>query len=138
MTHSILYIIDKDTKVCKFDLTCTMLCTIIMADSTKRRTQMFDGTYIIVQQFVLVKSFVRMRGDFVIMAEYSTFGLVVKTKLLGPPVRTQGWLAKEVSNKTGLVVDDSYLSKILTGQRKPQKVIRAICEILDISDTPTS
>lgn len=69
-----------------------------------------------------------------IMAEYSRFGLVVKTKLLGPPVRTQTWLAKEVSNRTGLVVDDSYLSKILTGQRNPPKVIQAICEILDISD----
>lgn len=99
---------------------------------------MFGGTYILVQQFVLVKSFVRMRGDFVIMAEYSSFGLVVKTKLLGPPVRTQGWLAKEVSNKTGLFVDDSYLSKILTGQRSAPKIIRAICEILDISEVPES
>lgn len=70
------------------------------------------------------------------MAEYSSFGLAVKTKLLGPPARTQGWLAKEVSARTGLIVDDSYISKILTGQRKPPRVIEAICEILEIQSAP--
>lgn len=30
------------------------------------------------------------------MAEYTAFGLEVKTKLLGPPNRTQTWLAEQV------------------------------------------
>lgn len=35
-------------------------------------------------------------------AEYTDFGLLVKTKLLGPPARTQSWLAGEVRARTGL------------------------------------
>ncbi|WP_298021159.1 XRE family transcriptional regulator [uncultured Dysosmobacter sp.] len=66
------------------------------------------------------------------MAEYTRFGLEVKTKLLGPPARTQTWLAAQVSEKTGLFVDDAYLSKILTGQRNAPKIVSAICEILDL------
>ena len=68
------------------------------------------------------------------MAEYTEFGTAVKTKLLGPPSRTQEWLAKAVSEKTGLVVDGPLISKILTGQRKSPRIIQAIHEILDISD----
>ena len=49
------------------------------------------------------------------MAEYTTLGLAVKTKLLGPPGRTQAWLAEQVSEATGMYVDSAYLSKILTG-----------------------
>lgn len=70
------------------------------------------------------------------MAEYTKFGLAVKTKLLGPPVRTQSWLASEVSLRTGLFVDDSYISKILTGQRTAPKLIQAISEILEIHAIP--
>jgi len=66
------------------------------------------------------------------MAEYTPFGLEVKTKLLGPPVRTQEWLREEVSRETGLKVDSAYLSKILTGKRSPEKIIASICKILDI------
>lgn len=72
------------------------------------------------------------------MAEFTDFGAEVKRKLLGPPRKTQTWLAGEVSSRTGLVVDDSYLSKILTGQRNAPKVVQAIREILDIPETPTS
>lgn len=66
------------------------------------------------------------------MAEYTPFGLEVKTKLLGPPVRTQEWLREEISRETGLKVDSAYLSKILTGKRSPKKIIASICKILDI------
>lgn len=66
------------------------------------------------------------------MAEYSAFGLAVKTKLLGPPARTQEWLRKEVSRDTGLKIDSAYMSKILSGQRNPPRVIDSICRILDI------
>lgn len=71
------------------------------------------------------------------MAEFTNFGAEVKIKLLGPPRRTQSWLAEEVCNKTGLVVDDSYLSKILTGQRNAPRIVQAIREILDIPETST-
>lgn len=71
------------------------------------------------------------------MAKYTHFGLVVKTKLLGPPSRTQEWLAKEVSAKTGLVVDSPYISKILTGQRSAPKIVQAIQEILNIPTATT-
>lgn len=66
------------------------------------------------------------------MANCTELGLEVKKKLLGPPTRTQAWLAKMVSQRTGLSVDDAYLSKILYGQRKSPRVVEAICEVLDI------
>lgn len=65
------------------------------------------------------------------------FGLCVKTELLkrGKPQR---WLEEAVTEKTGLTIDNGYMYKILTGQRKAPKIVNAICEILDIPDTPTS
>lgn len=66
------------------------------------------------------------------MAEYTDFGLEVKTKLLGPPNRTQTWLADQVSKATGMYVDPAYISRILTGQRKAPKIVEAIRDILDI------
>lgn len=72
------------------------------------------------------------------MAEYTSFGLVVKVKLLGPPMRTQAWLANEVKAATGLYVDDAYISKILTGQRSAPKIVQAIREILGLPDMEES
>lgn len=72
------------------------------------------------------------------MAEYTSFGLAVKTKLLGPPSRTQSWLAGEINALTGMYVDDAYISKILTGQRSAPKIVKAICDILEIPDVPAS
>lgn len=72
------------------------------------------------------------------MAEYTGFGLAVKTKLLGPPARTQAWLANEVKARTGLYVDDAYISKILTGQRRAPKIVQAIREILEMSEQEQS
>ena len=71
------------------------------------------------------------------MAEYTRFGLAVKTKLLDHPIRTQARLAEEVSKRTDMFVDDAYLSKILTGQRNAPKISQAIREILDIPEAPT-
>lgn len=68
------------------------------------------------------------------MANYTDFGLAVKTKLLGPPNRTQSWLAKEVGALTGMYVDDALISKILTGQRNAPKVVQAIREILGLPE----
>lgn len=46
--------------------------------------------------------------------------------------KSQKWLEDEVSKRTGLFVDASYLNKIYNGQRNPTKIVDAICEILDI------
>lgn len=66
------------------------------------------------------------------MAEYTPFGLEVKTKLLNPP-RTQQWLVSEINKDTGMSVDSAYVSKILKGVRKSERVTASICRILDIS-----
>ena len=68
------------------------------------------------------------------MAEYTSFGLAVKTKLLESPAKTQGWLAGEVRKLTGMYVDDAYISKILTGQRNAPKITQAIRDILHIQE----
>ena len=65
--------------------------------------------------------------------KFTPFGLCVKTELLRRG-REQKWLESEIRAKTGLFVDDSYIYKILTGQRKAPKIVAAICEILDIPD----
>ena len=67
------------------------------------------------------------------MNDYTGFGIMVKTRLLGPPARTQVWLVNELRAKTGLYIDSSYLSKLLTGQRSSPRLEAAIAEILGIS-----
>lgn len=67
-------------------------------------------------------------------SKFSDFGLCVKTELLRQG-KEQKWLETAVSEKTGLYVDNSYMYKILTGQRNAPKVVAAICEILDIKET---
>lgn len=62
------------------------------------------------------------------------FGLCVKTELLRRGME-QKELEKNITEKTGLYVDSSYLSKIFTGQRNAPKVVQAIREILDIPET---
>ena len=69
--------------------------------------------------------------------KFTPFGLCVKTELLKRG-KTQTRLVEEVSEKTGLFVDDSYMHKILTGQRNAPKIVQAIREILDISEVSTS
>lgn len=63
--------------------------------------------------------------------KFTEFGLCVKTKLLRMG-KEQKWLQERVNEKTGLFVDSGYMYKILTGQRSAPKIIKAICEILDI------
>ena len=57
----------------------------------------------------------------------------VKHKLIDME-KSQSWLLEQVKEKTGLFVDNSYLNKIYTGERKAPKIRAAICEILRISD----
>lgn len=61
----------------------------------------------------------------------TNFGLRVKTELLLQR-KDQKWLACQIAEKTGLFVDSSYLSKILTGRRSAPRIVTAICEILSI------
>lgn len=64
-------------------------------------------------------------------SKFTDFGLCIKTELLRLG-KDQKWLEQSVSEKTGLFVDNGYMYKILTGQRKAPKVVDAICEILNI------
>ena len=67
-------------------------------------------------------------------SKFTDFGLCVKTKLLQMG-KEQKWLEEAVSEKTGLFVDNGYMYKILTGQRNAPKIVAAICEMLNISET---
>ena len=51
--------------------------------------------------------------------------------------KSQKWLVEQVTEKTGLFVDSSYLGKIYKGERNAPKVVQAIREILGIPQTPT-
>lgn len=61
----------------------------------------------------------------------SGFELEVKMKLLQRGMK-QTELIQAVQSDTGLFLDDSYLYKILRGERKPEKIIQSICKILGI------
>lgn len=65
------------------------------------------------------------------------FGLCVKTELLRRG-KTQKWLERAVTARTGLFMDSSYTYKIMTGERSAPKIIQAICEILEIESVPES
>lgn len=62
---------------------------------------------------------------------WSDFGLEVKMKLLQQGMK-QTELIQAVRDDTGLFFDDSYLYKILRGERKPDKIVQSICRILNI------
>jgi hypothetical protein len=66
-------------------------------------------------------------------SKFSDFGLCVKCELLRIG-RDQRWLEETVAAKTGLYVDNGYMYKILTGQRNAPKIVKAICEILNIQE----
>lgn len=68
--------------------------------------------------------------------KFTEFGLCVKNKLLRLG-KEQKWLEEEIVRRTGLFVDSGYMYKILTGQRNAPKIVKAICEILDISRVTT-
>ena len=95
---------------------------------------MFGGTYIVVQQSVLVNKKVRKEVNLVDCCKFTPFGLCVKTELLRRG-KTQTWLMQRIGEDTGLFMDDSYLYKILTGQRNGVKIVQAIRNILDIPET---
>lgn len=65
--------------------------------------------------------------------KFTPFGLCVKTKLLHLG-KSQKWLEKEVSARSGLFVDSGYMYKILTGQRRAPKIVQAVAKILDLPE----
>ena len=69
-------------------------------------------------------------------SKFTEFGLCVKNKLLRRG-KEQKWLEEEISKRTGLFVDSGYMYKILTGQRNAPKIVKAICDILGISEMAT-
>ena len=64
----------------------------------------------------------------------SPFGKEIKKKLVDMD-KNQSWLQEQVTEKTGLYFDCSYLNKIMTGKRHTPKIVQSIREILDIPET---
>lgn len=65
------------------------------------------------------------------MADLTDYGKKIKHKLIDIG-KTQKWLQEEVTTKTGLYMDPSYMGKILTGQLSTPKVVSAINSILGL------
>ena len=70
-------------------------------------------------------------------ATITPFGKEIK-KILVDMERNQSWLIEQVTMKTGLYFDRSYLHKIMTGQLSTPKIVQAIREVLNIPDLVTS
>ena len=68
--------------------------------------------------------------------ELTAFGKQIKYRLIDLG-KTQTWLQKQITEKTGLYMDSSYMYKVLTGQKNSPRVVQAIREILDIPTAPT-
>lgn len=64
------------------------------------------------------------------------FGKEIKKRLVDLD-QSQGWLISQVSAKTGLYFDRSYLHKIMAGKLATPRIIAAIKEVLEISYTAT-
>ena len=68
------------------------------------------------------------------VAAITPFGKCIKRRLLDID-RDQNWLIEQVTQKTNLYFDRSYLHKIMTGKLSTPGIKQAICEILEISDS---
>ncbi len=66
----------------------------------------------------------------------SPFGLEVKVEMLKRGMK-QVELIDLVKQDTGMYVDDSYMYKILHGDRSAPKVVQSISKILNISTHTT-
>lgn len=67
------------------------------------------------------------------MAVKTPFGKQVLKKLVDVN-KNQKWLQDEITAKTGLYVDSSYLNKALTGKYVSPKIVQAIREILALPE----
>lgn len=61
------------------------------------------------------------------------FGLLVKTELLKRGMEQKD-LINKVNMESGMFIDNGYLHKILTGQRKAPKIVSTICKILELDN----
>lgn len=59
------------------------------------------------------------------------YAKTVKKKLIDMD-KSQAWLINQITEKTGLYMDDGYISKIFRGKNNPPKIIAAINEILEL------
>lgn len=59
------------------------------------------------------------------------YGKTVKKKLIDMD-KSQEWLMEQITKRTGLFMDRSYMSKIYRGKNNPPKIIAAINEILEL------
>ena len=65
------------------------------------------------------------------MKALTDFGIEIKTALLKQS-KTHKWLQEQVTEKTGLYFDSSYLHKIMTGEANPEHIKSVIREILGL------
>lgn len=65
------------------------------------------------------------------VAGLTSFGKEIKKRLIDLE-RSNNWLIEQVSQRTGLYCDTSYMYKIQTGKLNTPSIVQAICEILDI------
>lgn len=63
------------------------------------------------------------------MTQFTEYGRAVKKTLIDMG-QSQEWLMSQVSERTGLFVDNGYMYKILTGKRNAPKIVAAIDEVL--------
>lgn len=89
------------------------------------------GTFNIVQFSVLVNTILYGRSDILRKRVFTDFGRSVVSRLMELGM-TQEDLIAEVKKCSGLFVDSSYLYKLLTGQRKAEKVADAIRAVLSL------
>lgn len=65
------------------------------------------------------------------MAELTAYGKAIKHRLIDLNM-TQTALMEEITRRTGLYCDCSYLKKIMDGHVSPPKIVAAINEILGL------
>ena len=70
------------------------------------------------------------------MAQHTDFGKQVRHRLIDLE-KNQAWLIEEVRKRTGLYMDNSYMSKILNGECASQNITSAIKEILNMEEAKT-
>ena len=68
------------------------------------------------------------------MREPTALGRAIRRRLkeLG---KTPMWLEEQVEDRTGLYFDNGYLWRIIVGELTTPRIVRAICEILDIEES---
>ena len=136
LNTQILVITEKHTGVFKKCLHCTSKCAIVRhVEHESVQSFVWQHNYC-----TLTCTLSRVKLQFVTFfwtggenRLNTDFGKQVKKKLIDIDQR-QKWLIEKVQERTGLFLDVSYFQKIMRGERHPQKIVDAICEILEIED----